>query len=142
MRAASGERSYEGLCNTRRVHGARLHQQHQVDEVTCSAIRRSLAWESVGVDLRSELLFGLDDQSGRRRDARETQPVAPVESVDGIDNDISDSNIQMELDESPSCHDGLDGITRSVIRRAFEFRCRLAHTEGEPVTGICRANIL
>ena len=89
-----------------------------------------------------ELLFTLDHGHLRRSDSGETKPVAHPGLFRRVQDDVTDSDVEMKFDESSSTQDCFDRIPGSTIRSTVEVHHRLSDPVAEEVAGIYGAGIL
>ncbi len=94
------------------------------------------------MELLNELLLALNHRNGWRQDAREPEPVTHMSLFKRIKNYVTDSNVQMELHEGASAHEGLNWVARSTIWSAVQVHHRLTDTEREEVAEIHGSGIL
>jgi hypothetical protein len=89
-----------------------------------------------------ELLFTLDHGDRGWSNAGETKPVAHPGSFRRLKNDVTNSDVQMELDESSPVHDRLDWIPRSTIGSTVGVHHRFANSVMEEISGVFGTRIL
>jgi hypothetical protein len=94
------------------------------------------------VKLLNELLLALNHWNGWRQNAREPEPITHMSLFKRIKNYVTDSNVQMELHECASAHDGLNRVARSTIGSSVQIHHRLPDTEREEVAEIHGSSIL
>jgi hypothetical protein len=89
-----------------------------------------------------ELLFTLDHGNVRRSYPCESKPVSHSGLFRRIENDVTNSDIQVEFDKGTPAHDRFDRIPRSAIGSAVEVHYCFTNSVMEKVTGIFGTRIL
>jgi hypothetical protein len=96
----------------------------------------------VGVDLLRELLLALDHPQVRRRNSRETKPVSRPRELYRIDDDVSDTGVDMELHESAATKNRFHRVPCTSITIVVELHHGFSDTEEEEIAGVHGPGIL
>ena len=75
---------------------ARLNQENHIDKIAHAAVRRDPR-HRIGMKLFGELLFTLDHRDRWRSNSGETKPIAHAGLLRRIKNDVTNSDVRMEL---------------------------------------------
>lgn len=142
MRVPPREGPAEAFDHARGVERAGAYQQNQIDSVPDAAVWRGRPRQRVGVELLRELLLALDHRHVGWRDSGETEPITRPQELHWLDDDVTDSDIQVELHKGAAAEQRFHGMPGTSARGAIEIHHGFSNPEGEEVAGVQRSNIL
>src|SRR5687767_15290657 len=108
MRMSARECHGDGLSNSVDGRLLFLENQHEVNEISYAAVRR-LARTGVRVKLLCPVLFDGQRRHDDRRDARETEPVLTLNTLERLKHVVPDAEVNVEPDERPTVEAGVNG---------------------------------
>jgi hypothetical protein len=109
-----------------------LEDQNEIHEIPHATVRR-LAWARVRVKLFRPVLFDGERRDHNRRYPGEPEPVFALDAFERLEDFVSDTEVDVKLDERSTIETGIDWKPRAPFGRLIQFGHRLAHGEHEEV---------
>ena len=137
MRMSTRECHGDGLSNSFDGRLLFLENQHEVNEIPHTAVRR-LARTGVRVKLLCPVLLDGQRRHDNRRDAGETEPVLTLNTLERLQHVIADAEINVEPDERSTVEAGVNGESRAALWSLIEVGHHFADLEHEEVRQLHR----
>ncbi len=114
-----------------------LKYQHEIHQVPHAAVRR-LTRTRVRVELLRPMLLDGERRHQNGGNAGETEPVFALDTLERLQDFVSDTEVDVKLHERPSVETGVDRKAGATFGSLIQFGHRLAHDKREEVGQIDR----